>query len=162
MKQRGFIFCMCLIVLCSVSCNSQVTSKNDNSVVFHVSLDGEDTNPGSETKPFRTLQHAQQVLKLNQLKGKKMITVYLHEGVYAFDESLIFTDVDSGTKDSPIVFTAYQDQTVKFIGGKELPKKWFGSIKNPVILERIISPKARKAVLSVNLHEHGIKEYGQL
>ncbi|MHC4468854.1 MAG: right-handed parallel beta-helix repeat-containing protein, partial [Planctomycetota bacterium] len=106
-----------------MSCSLQTTPAQRTTVSFHVSPEGDDTNPGTETKPFKTLRHAQQFLQQNDLKGKKKITVYLHEGVYAFDQSLTFLAEDSGTKDVPILFTAYQDESVTLIGGKELLKK---------------------------------------
>ena len=162
MKLSGFVVCLCMVVFWSVSCSLQTTPAQRTTVSFHVSPEGDDTNPGTETKPFKTLRHAQQFLQQNDLKGKKKITVYLHEGVYAFDQSLTFLAEDSGTKDVPILFTAYQDESVTLIGGKELLKKWFSPVEDSSILARMMSPEARNAVLSVDLHQHGIKDYGQL
>ena len=162
MKQYGVVFCLCMIVICCMSCDLPIPSKNNNAIIYHVSPDGDDANPGTEVKPFRTIERAQQILRQHKPENTGETTVYLHKGVYAFDKSITFSAEDSGTKDSPIVFTAYQNQSVKFIGGKELPKKWFSSVNDPAIVERIISDEAKRKVISVNLHEHGIKEYGQL
>lgn len=161
MKLAGIVFCLSLLIFSSMSCSSQLGASK-NSVELHVSPDGKDSNPGTLAKPFKTLHHAQQFIKESKLNGNKKVTIYLHEGVYALDKSLKFTAEDSGSKAFPVVYTAYQDQTVKIIGGKELPKKWFTPVHDPAILERIICPNSRKVVLSVNLHDRNIRNYGKM
>jgi len=78
---------------------------------YYVAPTGDDANPGSLEKPFATLQRAQQAVR--QTPGP----VYLRGGTYYLPESLVFTPQDSGTKDVPVVYQAWQNECPVISGG---------------------------------------------
>jgi len=81
---------------------------------YFVSPAGDDANPGTREKPFATLQRAQQAAR--QERG----TVYLRGGAYYLPETLVFTAQDSGTKDAPVIYQAYEKEQPVITGGVRL------------------------------------------
>jgi hypothetical protein len=87
---------------------------------------GNDANPGTKGKPFATLRRAQEAVRQNP--G----TVFLRGGTYYLPATLIFTAQDSGTKETPVVFQAYEDERPIISGGVKLEKldwqPWRGGV----------------------------------
>ncbi|HKW30536.1 MAG TPA: PDZ domain-containing protein [Verrucomicrobiae bacterium] len=105
------IVSVCALVVFSASvCSAQP---------YFVSPAGDDANPGTLDKPFATLQRAQQAVR--QERG----TVYLRGGIYYLPETLVFTAQDSGTKDAPVIYQAYEKEQPVISGGARLAGlKW--------------------------------------
>jgi len=79
---------------------------NAQELKYYVSPDGNDAWAGNTIdKPFATIQKARDAIR-NVKKGKDPITVYLTSGEYHISEPIIFTPEDSGTKSSPITYSA--------------------------------------------------------
>jgi len=95
---------------------------------FYVSPAGNDTNPGTLEKPFVTLRRAQQAVRKqrSEARGQKseQIAVYLRGGTYYLFEPLVFTPEDSGAKDAPVIFQAYENEAPVISGGAKLDLKW--------------------------------------
>jgi hypothetical protein len=85
--------CLALAVLSSASLLAQAGAK------FYVSPSGSDSNSGSFTAPWRTIQHAANSVKAGA-------TVYVETGIY--HESISFPE--SGTASEPITFLNYPGQ----------------------------------------------------
>ena len=90
---------------------------------LYVSTKGKDTWSGrlAEPKadgsdgPLATLTAARDAVR--KLKAGKPITVAIRGGTYRVGEPIVFTAGDSGTKDAPITYRAYQDEKPVFSGG---------------------------------------------
>ena len=88
---------------------------------LYVSLTGSDNNPGTETLPFRTIQHAVDSVDPGE-------TIFIMGGVY--NESVKINR--SGTNTNPIRITKYDNQSITIKGGnhpalipyKQLPQYW--------------------------------------
>jgi len=90
--------------------------------ICYVAPGGNDANPGTLAKPFATLQRAREEAR-NQKAGGT--TVYLREGTYYLPETLIFTAADSGSRDAPVVYRAYEEEKPVISGGVLLANlKW--------------------------------------
>ncbi|MDR6531122.1 hypothetical protein J2800_001864 [Caulobacter rhizosphaerae] len=63
-------------------------------VVLHVSPQGDDRNPGSASRPVRTLTRAQALVRASNLKAD--VTVEIAPGAYRLDSPLVFTAADGG------------------------------------------------------------------
>src|ERR1035437_3510781 len=83
---------------------------------YYISPDGSDKNPGTIGKPFASLQRVQAALR------QKPGVVFLRGGTYYLPETLVFTAQDSGLKDAPVVFQAYQSEQPVISGGVKLEK----------------------------------------
>ncbi len=131
---------------------------------LYVALTGNDSNDGSEAKPFATLQKAKDAIRAMKASGglpEGGVTVYLRGGTYYMDSGLAFTTEDSGTETSPITYTAYPGEEVILSGEVSLDKSWFKTA-DKTAKDTIIDKTAAEKVLMVNLKEHGIEDYGEM
>ncbi len=90
---------------------------------FVVAPRGDDAASGKLDAPFATLQRAQAAvrqLRAAQPDRKTPIVVALRGGTYTLTQPLQFTSADSGTADSPTVYTAYSDERPLISGGIQL------------------------------------------
>src|SRR5579864_2246398 len=99
MKCLGNVFTCLVVALTSINCLAQTGSS------FYVSTSGSDSNAGSFTAPWRTIQHAANTATAGA-------TVYVEAGVY--HESVSFPS--SGTSSNPITFTNYPGQNAVIDG----------------------------------------------
>ena len=84
---------------------------------FFVAPAGDDANPGTKAKPFRTLIHARDAVRtLNQTMSGDIV-VNLRGGNYPVAEPLEFAAADSGRNGFNIVYRAYQNETPVISGG---------------------------------------------
>src|ERR1019366_7119862 len=81
---------------------------------YFVSPSGNDASPGTLKEPFFTLQHAQQAAR--QKRGN----IFLRGGTYYLPETLVLNAEDSGTKDAPMIFQNYKNETPVISGGVRL------------------------------------------
>ena len=81
---------------------------------YYVAPTGNDASPGTLEKPFASLHRAQQAIR------QKAGTVFLRGGTHYLSEPLVFTAADSGAKDAPVVFQAYEDERPVISGGVRL------------------------------------------
>jgi hypothetical protein len=70
-------------------------------VSFYVSTTGNDANPGTQTAPWRTIQHAADTARAGS-------TVNVHGGIY---EELVSINVSGNASDGFITFKSYPDET---------------------------------------------------
>jgi hypothetical protein len=110
---------------------------------FFVSPTGRDTTPGTADKPFATLERAwDAVRQLRSADGKPLggkplggITIWLRAGDYLRTAALELSAADSGTAEAPVVCRAWQDETVRLLGGRTL--SGFRPVTDPAVLHRL-------------------------
>ncbi|MBD3321878.1 MAG: T9SS type A sorting domain-containing protein [Chitinivibrionales bacterium] len=86
-------------------------------VTLYVSPNGDDSNDGSESAPFKTLHHARD--KLREESGGEKVVI-LRGGNYFLDSTLHFDENDCGTAQNPVVWKAYDGETPSIFGGKRI------------------------------------------
>ena len=91
---------------------------------LHISPSGNDDNPGTEAAPFASLAAARDAAR----NADDAVTVWLHDGVYAFSESVLFSKEDSGTLGTPIHYRAKNPGKVRFSGGRILESASFALV----------------------------------
>ena len=81
---------------------------NIHATDFHVAPNGNDANPGTQAKPFATLERARDAIRELKQAGplKEPVTVRLQGGTYALAQEVRFGPEDSGTAACPITYTA--------------------------------------------------------
>ncbi len=65
-------------------------SENSQEIVFYISPNGDDENAGTKESPFLTLEQAKLSIESNMGNS---ITLYLREGYYPLEESLVLSKV---------------------------------------------------------------------
>lgn len=116
------VITVCFFGLLISSCVTNPFHDVDPSVAyaFHVSPTGCDTNPGTATKPFRTIAHARDSVAKITGNMTKDIVVYLNGGTYEISEPIVFDVNDSGTNGYKVVYKAVAGQTPIVSGGKAI------------------------------------------
>ncbi|MCK4277263.1 MAG: hypothetical protein KAX78_12150, partial [Phycisphaerae bacterium] len=90
-------------------------------VELYVSPDGSDSNTGTRSEPFATIDRARQAAR--RIKNKP-ITVYLRGGTYYLAKTIVLGPQDSGARGAPVVYAAYKDERPVISGGTRLEVKW--------------------------------------
>ena len=83
-------------------------------VAFYVAPDGDDANPGTRERPFRTIRRAGRTLKPGD-------TCYLREGRYT---ETIRLEGLKGTEDAPVIFTAFAGEKAVLDGSVPIASRW--------------------------------------
>lgn len=124
-----------------------------NDIKYYVSLSAEAGGDGSFEHPFKTPHEAQEaVRKLNQ-NGEYPeggVTVFLREGQYVLNETLLFDERDSGTAEAPVTWRAYYDEDVTLTTGSSIKFSEF-----EVSDDDRIRDEAKGKVYKINLTENG-------
>ena len=128
---------------------------------FYVSTKGNDENDGTKDAPFRTVEKAVEAVRNTDKTGKDGITVCIEGGEYRVS-SIEFSKEDSGTKDCPIIYCAYNGEVV-LNGGKKLEPEMFSAVTDGEVLARL-SDEAKKNVLCTDLTKLGLiaQDWGKL
>src|SRR5947208_7211714 len=82
------------------------TALADTGVTIFVSPSGDDANPGTETAPIRTLEHARDLVRTMNASLTADLTVQLADGTYRLAAPLALTAADSGSGGHRVVWTA--------------------------------------------------------
>ncbi len=129
---------------------------------FYVATDGDDENPGTIEEPFATLEQAQATLRgLSELPTGG-VTVWLRQGVYKRTETFELINEDSGTSESPVVYSGYPGETVKLVGGSVLNGNNFSITDSSSPVWNRLHADAKGHVMEINLNDEGITDFGQL
>ena len=126
----------------------------NSTVCFYVSPNGNDLGEGSEENPLATIEGARD--KVREYKNEYGlptggITVYFKTGNYKITDRAEFEERDSGTDDSPIVYTAAQGEKPVFNGGYYVPGAEFHAIDQSDSAYSKLKESARNHVLTLNL-----------
>ncbi|MBN1465147.1 right-handed parallel beta-helix repeat-containing protein [candidate division KSB1 bacterium] len=118
MKKYGFIIGIML------SIGSVATAEE---ISFYVSPSGNDNwsgrfaEPRDNDGPFATFFRAQMAVRELAMDSlAQPVVVYFRGGVYNLDKKIFFLPEDSGTKEAPITYRAFEDEEVLISGGRQL------------------------------------------
>lgn len=100
-------FTLCCVVLFGVAGVPALSSE------YYVSPGGDDGNPGTRERPFRTVQHAAEVMTAGD-------TCFLREGVYRETVTL----KRGGRRGQPVRFAAYPGEVATLSGTEPVQGKW--------------------------------------
>ena len=92
-------YAVAVITIFSVSQYSIYALTNETEPEYYelyVSPDGTGSGDGTLNDPFSTISEARDAIRLMDKTGKDGVTVYLREGVYTQEDTLVFTEEDSG------------------------------------------------------------------
>jgi hypothetical protein len=87
---------------------------------YYVSPSGNDSSPGSEAQPFKTLTKARDTVRTVNKSMAQDIVVYLRGGTYKVDETLLFDETDSGTNGHNIIYKSYPVEKAAICGGRKI------------------------------------------
>lgn len=129
---------------------------------YFVDPGGSDANPGTEARPFGTLEAARDAVRqLARERGLPDggVTIWLRGGDHVRTRTLELAAADSGTARSPVVWRAWRNEAPRLLGGRGLTG--FKAVTDPAILDRL-DDAARGQVLQCDLRPLGITDFGAM
>ena len=121
---RILFLCFSLSLVLHVPCGGQKQGMpaTRDMIQFHVSMDGNDNWTGLSgtpdrdrgNGPFLTIRRAQKAVREALRHASCTIVVSLHQGKYRLDQPLTFYKMDSGRDGMPVIWEAFEDDTVIF------------------------------------------------
>lgn len=114
MKQlnRNSFLCLCFLLLALPALTQ---------VKIYVAPNGNDNNPGTFTRPFKTPERAIDHSRNNNNKNKA-VSVELRRGVYYLDKTIVINA--AGFSPASLQIKAYANETVTISAGKRLSLQW--------------------------------------
>ncbi len=153
MKSKKVIsIALVLSLVASLLCGFGMTAGAEGATQLYVALDGNDTNSGSISAPFATLEAAKNAAR--KIDGQVIINI--RGGQYPVTSTLELTAEDSNT-----TYRAYKDEEVILNAANVLNVADFKAIsaeKKALIIDQ----KASANVKMIDLKALGITEYGTL
>jgi hypothetical protein len=124
---------------------------------FFVSPLGDDAQPGTKDRPFKTLEAARDAArKADHSQG---IVIWLKAGVYERQQPFQLTAEDSGQPGKPVTYRACPGEEVRIVGGRGIAD--WRPVSDEAVLKRL-APEARDKVRRADLKAMGITDYGQV
>ncbi|HWB95160.1 MAG TPA: hypothetical protein VG672_00610, partial [Bryobacteraceae bacterium] len=130
--------------------------------MFYVAANGSDANPGTESRPFATLERARDAVRA--AKGSASfsggaVTVWVRAGTYPLSRTFQLTAADSGTPQAPVAYRAYRGEAAHLSGGRRISS--FAPVTDASIRARL-HPLYRDKILAADLRAQRITDFGRL
>jgi hypothetical protein len=127
-----FTIAILLMVGFMLAGHSDIFAQSANINNLYVSNSGSDTNQGSISAPFKTIQKAQDYIRRNKSQIVGDITVNIRGGEYFVDSTINFEPEDSGSASQKIIYQSYPTENAVIHGGIRPTSSWslFDSAKN--------------------------------
>lgn len=128
---KFFLVIILITLLAAVIYTAKFKLISKNTEVFYVSPDGNDNfsglypeiNSNKKDGPFKTIEKAKEVIRQKNLSGKSFnATVYLREGKYYINSTIIFMQKDC-SRGNKVTFKNYREEKPILIGGERI-KGW--------------------------------------
>ena len=136
---------------------------------FYVAPTGDDANPGTEAKPFATLERARDAVRQSKAESarrpkliqnpKSRTEVIVRGGTYELKRPFELTSEDSGSAKAPIIYRARKGETVRLVGGKTVTG--WKPVTDTAVLNRL-DLAARGQVVQADLRALGVTDYGEM
>lgn len=95
-------------------------SGGSSGINYWVATDGSDSADGSASAPFKTIEHARDVVRASINRGRLTITVNIKGGTYNLTAPLTFNSEDSGTNLAPVVYQSAPGEEAIITGAEQV------------------------------------------
>ena len=122
--------------------------------IYVSATNGSDDYDGTIDKPLNTLQAAK-IMARKYDKNTQKVEIILRGGDYRLSSTLDFTSADSGTKENPVVFKAYEGEKVYVKASVPMDISKAKRVTDPAILDRLYDDIETR-IIELDLVEQGI------
>lgn len=136
-----------------VALNTYAYTASGGEVLIYVAPNGNDRNQGTINSPLKTFAGAKH--RVREVAGERPVRVIFREGQYNITETQFFDMRDSGRKNAPVSYEAYEGEKVVLSGATRLNPKEFKKVEDKEILMKM-PVDARDNVLQMDLKKYGI------
>ncbi len=147
-----FLALIILVLQSSIMC-ALPAPPQDSGKVYYVSPSGSDSDPGTESQPWRTIHKAAEVVEAGD-------TVIIKDGVYS--DGIEITKI--GTEAEPIVFRAEgrgaiiegsgDKRDAFFINGFDINEEWWEGGDMYIVVEGLTIQNAQRAAIRISCAHH--------
>ena len=130
------------VVLASVAIASAQASRpagQPGGTSLFVSVDGNDSNPGTKDRPFATLGRARD--EARRLRKERAlvepVAVNVRAGTYFLERTFKLSAEDSGTANAPVIYRGYGKERPVLVGG--MPIQGFAQYKGRILVADVAS-----------------------
>jgi hypothetical protein len=122
MLKRVFVIACFASVVARPDRVASAPSMTKYDLEYFVATSGSDSNPGTLSAPFATLERAQAAIRHAGAarRPRRSVAVTIRGGTYRRTTPLVLTSADSGTSTTPVVWRAYPGETVRITGGRPI------------------------------------------
>ena len=146
-----FLSALLMIVSIPSTCLCSQVPPAHNPVSFHVSPNGSDNDPGTDSRPFASLIKARAAVRKAHAEGNSgPVTVWVHGGLYLLNQTFALTGEDSGTADNPVIYRAVAGETPRIFGGARVASSDFRPVSDATVVANL-APEARGHVVQAKL-----------
>lgn len=129
---------------------------------FHVAPAGDDAAPGTEARPFATLERARTAVRELKSAGRlpaSGLTVWIRGGDHVRTNAFELTAADSGEAGAPVVWRGDPDGRARLLGGRVLTG--FRPVTDEAVRARF-EDSARSRIVELDLRAAGIRDFGEM
>jgi hypothetical protein len=108
------------VVYVTTSQSAAVADQVSTTTMLFVSPSGSDTNSGTIDRPFKTLDHARDVVRTLTPTMTSDITVYLRGGRYQIDHTFTLSPQDSGMNGKTVIYSNYPGEHPVLTGSNQV------------------------------------------
>lgn len=101
-----------------------LSSCHQSTSQYYVSMEGDDSNKGSQSAPFRTIKKAKSEIKEKKRELGNTFEIIIDKGTYYLKAPLKFGPEESGTAESPYIIRAKKEEKVVLSAGVPLDLSW--------------------------------------
>ena len=118
-RNRWVVLLNCLLVALAglLSARGSTTAVQRT---FYVAPAGSDANPGTQSKPFATIEKARAAVREINQKMTGDIVVVLRAATYSIDRTIVFDHRDSGAAGHNVIYRSHPGETAVISGGKKI------------------------------------------
>ena len=128
----------------------------NNAKKFFIAPDGNDNNPGTLERPFKTIEKAKDFVRTINKDMKRDIIVYLRQGIYSLDSTLEFDSRDSGTNGFNIIYRSFPREDVIISGDFSANPMNTPELLENALIGNLVHPKHIEGAISVAYQENQI------
>lgn len=155
---------MLIVMIMCLECTGGITFANETEKEAFIYVVSGGINPGDGTieNPFNDIENAKKMVrKIRDEKMAESVTVYLREGHYNLENTLIFTGQDSGDENFSITYAAYPGEEVILTMAERINGSRFQKVTDKNVLVKL-NKSVHDKVVQVNLYDQGVSSIGEM